>query len=430
MIVRLQACKSCLSRGEFPPANQLRNSRCLSFGARLSVKVLACFLGLSHGTNVQASSDPSPGKPSQASYQNQQLNEGPWSIHVARIPRIGGRYDILAVHAHGAAVGLSTVTDQTKIVSPARGVPIAAINGDFYQREGVFSGDPRGLQIAEGELISAPDGGASFWVDAIGELHAGTVHSKLQVTWPDGTSSDIGLNGARLQGRAELYTSAMGASTRARRGRELVLSHVEQVPWLPLHAGKQYRLKVTGIHEQGDTRIVPGTVVLSLDPSVSRRVPRIETGSEIVLSTATEPRLRGVRSAISGGPVLLRDGKRQAFKPSETESHVLSSMQTRHPRSAVGWNEEFLFLVQVDGRYPGFSEGMTLAELARHMARLGCREAINLDGGGSSAIWYDGAIRNRPCDGRERRVANSLVVVEKRPPKLEPARSKSESPAP
>jgi hypothetical protein len=77
-------------------------------------------------------------------------------------------------------------------------------------------------------------------------------------------------------------------------------------------------------------------------------------------------------------------------------------MLERHPRSAIGWNGQYYFLVEVDGRKPDLSVGMTLAELAAYLAKLGCEEAMNLDGGGSATLWFAGAVRNRPCDGYER----------------------------
>ena len=57
---------------------------------------------------------------------------------------------------------------------------------------------------------------------------------------------------------------------------------------------------------------------------------------------------------------------------------------------------------------------MTLDELSAYLVKLGCEEALNLDGGGSSSLWFEGAVRNNPCDGYERTIANSLVVVRKR----------------
>lgn len=76
----------------------------------------------------------------------------------------------------------------------------------------------------------------------------------------------------------------------------------------------------------------------------------------------------------------------------------------------MGWSREFYLLVLVDGRQRR-SVGMTLPELSGVFQRLGCTDAMNLDGGGSATLWYDGKVRNRPCDGGEREIANSLVAV-------------------
>jgi len=76
-----------------------------------------------------------------------------------------------------------------------------------------------------------------------------------------------------------------------------------------------------------------------------------------------------------------------------------------------------LTLFVVDGRQPGLSIGMTLAELAREMIALGCDSALNLDGGGSTdLVWRDGRtkqlkILNSPSDARERSVADVLGIT-------------------
>ena len=92
----------------------------------------------------------------------------------------------------------------------------------------------------------------------------------------------------------------------------------------------------------------------------------------------------------------------------------MSSLLERHPRTAVGWNDQVIYLAQVDGRQKDWSVGMTADELAEYLLKLGCTEAINLDGGGSSCLWFAGLIRNHPCDGFERSVANSLIVFDQR----------------
>ncbi len=85
----------------------------------------------------------------------------------------------------------------------------------------------------------------------------------------------------------------------------------------------------------------------------------------------------------------------------------------RHPRTAVGFDPERirLWLVVADGRREGVSEGMTLPELAGLFLSLGARDAINLDGGGSSVMVISGEAVSSPSGpGGERPVVNSLIV--------------------
>jgi exopolysaccharide biosynthesis protein len=79
----------------------------------------------------------------------------------------------------------------------------------------------------------------------------------------------------------------------------------------------------------------------------------------------------------------------------------------------VGWNNEFLYLLLVDGRQPGLSLGMSFTELADYFVKLGCTHAVNLDGGGSASMWLFGQTVNSPSEGKERPVANGLVVLKK-----------------
>lgn len=351
--------------------------------------------------------------PTDIAYQNYRRANGPWSIHVVRVPRGKTPYQLSAVHAGGRAVGLEPVSEQAQLLDSANATSVAAINGDFYQRGGPFAGDPRGLQIVEGELISAPSGSVSFWIDAASEPHLTNTESLLQVTWPDGTTAPIGLNGSRPPNAIELYTPALGTSAQTGGGRELVLEPRGNDPWLPLRPGRMYPARVREIRETGNTRILPGTMVLSIGPALARRSPRIQIGAELIISTASSPNLRGAKTAISGGPILVRDGKRQRINNVDSDAYEFSSMTERHPRSAIGWNENYFFLVQVDGRQRNLSVGMTLNELAVFLVEIGCQEALNLDGGGSATLWYNGRVRNRPCDGHERAVANALVVLKK-----------------
>lgn len=86
----------------------------------------------------------------------------------------------------------------------------------------------------------------------------------------------------------------------------------------------------------------------------------------------------------------------------------------RHPRTAIGFDRGrgLLWLAVVDGRQAPHSAGMSLPELAGLMQALGADDALNLDGGGSTAMSLRGRIVNRPSDGTgERTVANSLWLI-------------------
>lgn len=342
-----------------------------------------------------------------------------WSVHVVRVPRHNGRFELRSRHAAGRAIGLTPVTSQLSQTNSA-GTPLAAINGDYYQRQGPYAGDPRGLQIVDGELISAPDGGPSVWIDKDGNPHTGTVESRLRVTWPDGSSATMGLNESRPPDRITLYTPALGSSTRTRNGREFVLEILDPAPGGTLVPGRTYRARVREVRDTGNTPIPVDAVVLSVGAQAADAVPEVEPGAELVVATATEPDLEGVRAAISGGPLLVRKGRRLRVEVPDSESYEFSTMKERHPRAAIGWNGQEFLLVTVDGRQLGVAEGMTLKELATYMLRLGCEAAMNLDGGGSSTLWFEGKVRNFLCDGYERDVANCLVVCRNAGSTLEP----------
>jgi hypothetical protein len=353
-----------------------------------------------------------PGALPGLSYTNYRVANVPWSIHVVQVDRSGSKYAIQSVHAQGTALGLGTLSATIRWLKPTLGLPVAAINGDFYQRDRAYAGLPRGLQIVDHEVLCAPSGDITFWTDVLGQPHVTNVTSLFSITWPDGRETRFGLNGVRKANEVELYTPVVGPSTHTVGGREYILAQ-EGKPWLPLRMGRTYTARVREIRERGDTPLAPDILVLSLGPRIAPSFANVGRGAIIKLSTASSPSLLGAGTAISGGPVLVRDGRRPRIRPAAEESYEFTSMSERHPRAAIGWNERAFFLVEVDGRQRGLSVGMALDELASFMVKLGCEEALNLDGGGSATLWYDGKVRNRPCDGHERNIANALVVVPK-----------------
>ncbi len=107
------------------------------------------------------------------------------------------------------------------------------------------------------------------------------------------------------------------------------------------------------------------------------------------------------KNVISAYPRLVING---VARHTPVEAYLLP----RHPRTAMGWNKDTIFVVVADGRTPQ-SAGMTMQQIADYMKSLGCTEAINLDGGGSSIVVHNGKIVNRPSDGRERPVVTAIV---------------------
>lgn len=112
-------------------------------------------------------------------------------------------------------------------------------------------------------------------------------------------------------------------------------------------------------------------------------------------------------AVVSGRPLVVQNGA--AVDPPGCAPHFCE----RHPRTAVGLDAagETLYFLVVDGRTNG-AIGMTTREVGEVLAGLGAHTGLNLDGGGSSAMYVAGAggVVNTPSDGAERAVANHLGV--------------------
>jgi len=387
--------------------------RIASFHRQLSGAVLLGLLLVAMGgcrPESPAASNP-PILAQGLAYTNHQVPKRPWSIHVVRVDRKDPTLSLQAVHARNAAVGLSPLSAQIEDVPGFWGTPVAAVNGDFYQRDRAFAGDTRGLQITAGELISAPKG-ISFWLDAAGQPRLTNVFAKFELTWPDGTRTPFGLNEERRANSAVLYTPAVGTSTRTESSREFVLEAVKDSGLPTLAPDSTFTARIREVRDGGNSPLQPGTWVLSLGTSLAKRVPAVKRGDTLQLATATTAGLQNATTGLGGGPVLVRNRKPINIEVPDDENYQTSSMLEEHPRSAIGWNRDHFFFVTVDGRQRG-SIGMTLDDLAAYLIKLGCEEAMNLDGGGSATLWCAGKIRNKPCDGRERAIANSLMVLRK-----------------
>lgn len=120
----------------------------------------------------------------------------------------------------------------------------------------------------------------------------------------------------------------------------------------------------------------------------------------------------GIQHGVGGIPRIVTDGRVDVSSEGASSAFI----RGRHPRTAVGLiDEQHALIVVVDGR-SNESAGMSLTSLAEFLISLGAKQAVNLDGGGSSVLWVDpqlgdaDGVINRPSDGHERRINSALAV--------------------
>lgn len=126
--------------------------------------------------------------------------------------------------------------------------------------------------------------------------------------------------------------------------------------------------------------------------------------------TAEELAAAGAVQIFSFGPGLISDGSITVDESSEVEQAMRSN-----PRTAIGMIEPLHYVMVVSDGRTDESDGLTLYELANVMEELGCTTAYNLDGGGSSTMWFNGEVINNPTGGRgsgERSVSDIVYIAE------------------
>ncbi len=119
---------------------------------------------------------------------------------------------------------------------------------------------------------------------------------------------------------------------------------------------------------------------------------------------------KAVEDIVGGVPSLIRNGKIDI--PWKEERSSKDFVETRHPRTAVAkLKNGKVLLLTADGRSDA-SAGIDLYDLAAFMLELGAVDALNLDGGGSTAMVLDGKVVNQPSDkSGERKIGDALIVT-------------------
>lgn len=308
-------------------------------------------------------------------------------------------------------------TQGREIVSAiaARHKAVVGINAGFFP----FSGSPIGLHIQDGEMVTEPASRRTCFLlmkDGTARFEAFTFSASVRAG--DGEDESTfplhGMNRQPGKGNELLLFSPIFQDTTLRSpGRfEVVLDDIDG----PLRPNKNFTGTVAKTNEGGNTPFKPGTVVLSGGGSGADFLRRVAIpGAKLTFRLNLTPisgkkiDMDDIEEAVAGAPRIVTDGKVDIRLVEEGVGRSFST--ARHPRTAIGETKDGkLLLVTVDGRQKGLSRGMSLTELANLFLKYGAINAVNLDGGGSSAVVVQNVIASSPSDGRERPVANMLLV--------------------
>ena len=296
------------------------------------------------------------------------------------------------------------------------------MNGGYFAADG----NPAGVLAPLGALISEPVGGRSALLlgsaPAVAALRfAGSVAVAGEERLLDGVNRRPGLVPACGGRGGDRPTERPDAATTCTDPSELVAYTPDWGAALP-RIGRRVTVRGGVVVPGGGGRVPGDGFVLAGTGDGAAFLRRLAApGAPVALDLG----LRGAAAPpdgggiVGGGPRLLARGRvrvraaAEGFAPLSAPGFYGTFVAARQPRTLAGVRADgTLILVTVDGRRPGWSAGVTLAEAARLMRSLGARDALNLDGGGSSAMTVRGRVVSRPSDaGGERPVSDALVVL-------------------
>jgi len=361
---------------------------------------------------------------------------GPWSIHILEFPRHRREIELRSrVGLNGA--GKFTRVPVTELASRAAAEGedvIAAINGD-YDMADPYLGLPIGLAVSDGKLWSG--GGPprpAMTVVGSGTPAIGVPEFTMRLDVRNNFLTVDTFNKPMAYSEAHhlrAYTRAFGSEVKAARPfRALVLAHLGSD--LPPQSRGVIRARVSEIRAASDVQPIPVDGILIAEfpegPNPKEDVFRdVKIRERVNFDTWIRMENSGdVQQAIGGLPLLVSGGAVSISGEGEPGAYL----KARHPRTAVCYTEDDYIFAVVDGRQPKLSVGMTLEELADFMLSLGCIEAMNADGGGSTelavALPANAArpstlppaagsrltIVNSPSDGLERGRPNAWLIVQ------------------
>ena len=263
---------------------------------------------------------------------------------------------------------------------------IVAINGGYFKPQ---TGTPLGTLMINKQVYTGPvyDRVAIGFFDDGYEMSRLKLDAKVKTNKGDLTVDNI--NQPRmLSTHVIVYTSLWGNITppSPKYGIQAVVSNGKLI---------KTSYEQCNIPENGFVLVGPESKINS-----------IISAKKFNLDVKMSPDWKGVNHILSGGPYLVKDG--EVFVDMSDEK--LSSVGGRNPRTAIGYTaDNNLILITADGR-EGASIGLTLNELAHLMKSLGCVNAMNLDGGGSTVMYVNGKVVNKPAVQGGIPLSHTLVI--------------------
>ncbi|MFE7713217.1 phosphodiester glycosidase family protein [Streptomyces sp. NPDC057486] len=327
--------------------------------------------------------------------------------------------------------------EKTSSVAAALG-SVLAVNGGFFitsDADGV-QGTSAGVAAYGGELQSLAAGTRAALIIKDGGRHARIADLDTTVTARAGSATYAvqGIN--RVPGKIRNCGRPGAAPTELPRqdltctvADDLVKFTAQFGAGLPTGGGTQVVLdasdRVVSVGTRGGAVPSGGSVLQGIGAAANWLSAHAEPGKKIKVqevirdTDGREVELGADDTIVSAAPTLVEDGQIHVDAAAEGTLDPLDLSfgyawsNARQPRTMAGIDKQGrLILATVDGRQPGVSEGFTLTEAAAFMRSLGAVQALNLDGGGSSAMTVDGKLVNVPSDATgERTVGDTLQVL-------------------
>lgn len=288
------------------------------------------------------------------------------------------------------AVASTTLNNKRTIRSIAQNTnSIVAINGGFFKPQ---TGVPLGTLMINRKLYTGPIYDRVAFGIFENDYRTGRVQFKGKIT---GNGYEIPIDNINqprmLSSYVLLYTRDWGA----------------YAPASPQY-GVQLRVEGSRITAASANPLsIPenGYVLVGPKSKLSRLFGANAVDTELSLTQGWN----NAKHIIAGGPYLVKNNEIYV----DTTAEKLGAIGGKNPRTAIGYTKDNdLILITADGR-EGQSVGLTLVELASVMKSLGCVNAINLDGGGSTVMYVDGIIVNKPQQAGGIALSNALVVSKK-----------------